>query len=84
MADFNVINTDGDDTAITTDVHGHATMDIPAGSYRVTTDDTHSLPRLTSALVAGWRIFAVAGRIVLRVRAVDTQSVTLLFDTGIK
>jgi hypothetical protein len=81
---IDVITADGHDTAITTDVHGHATLDIPTGSYRITTDDTHSLPRLTSAVVAGRRILAVDGRILLHVRAADTQSITLLFDTGIR
>lgn len=81
---FDLITRDGHDTAITTDVRGHATLDIPAGSYRITTDATHPLPRLTMALVAGRRIPAVDGRIVLHVRAVDTQSVTFIFDTGIR
>lgn len=81
---FDVIAADGHDTAVTTDTRGHATLDIPAGSYRITADDAHPLPRLTGAIVAGRRVLAVDGRIVLHVRALDTQSVTLLFDTGIR
>ena len=74
----------GHRTAIATDARGRAVVDIPAGTYRVTTVHAHPLPRLTAAVVAGTSVPAVNDRVVLRVRAVDTQVVTLIFDTGIR
>jgi hypothetical protein len=81
---FDLITADGHRQAMTTDTRGRAVLDIPAGTYRVTTARAHPLPRLTSAIVAGRSIRAVNGRFVLEVRAVRTQTVTLLFDTGIR
>ncbi len=81
---FDLITADGRRTAIATDARGRAIIDIPAGMYRVTTVRAHPLPRLTAAVVAGRSIRAVDGRVALRVRAVDTQVVELVFDTGIR
>jgi hypothetical protein len=79
-----LITADGHRVAMTTDTRGRAVVDIPAGTYRITTARVHSLPRPSSAVVAGRSVRAVNGRFVLRVRAVRTQTVTLLFDTGIR
>jgi hypothetical protein len=81
---FALITADGHRTAIATDIRGHATLDIPAGAYRLTTVRAHPLPRLTAAVVADRSIRAVNGRVPLQVRAMDTQIVTLVFDTGIR
>jgi hypothetical protein len=81
---FALITADGHRTAIATDARGRTTLDIPAGTYRVTTVNAHPFSRLTAAVVAGRSIRAVNGRVVLHVRAVDTQVVTLVFDTGIR
>jgi hypothetical protein len=81
---FALITADGHRTAIATDTRGRTILDIPAGTYRVTTVQAHPFPRLTSAIVAGRSIRAVNGRIAVKARAVDTQVVTLVFDTGIR
>jgi hypothetical protein len=81
---FDLITADGHRVALTTDTRGHAVLDIPAGTYRLTTAGAHPLPRLSSAIAAGRSIRAVDGRLVLQVRTVRTQTVTLLFDTGIR
>jgi hypothetical protein len=81
---FDLITADGHRFAMTTDTRGRTVLDIPAGTYRLTTARAHPLPRLSSAIVAGGSVPAVNGRLVLQVRAVRTQTVTLLFDTGIR
>lgn len=81
---FALITADGHRTEIATDTRGRAILDIPAGTYRVTTVQAHPLPRLTAAIVAGRSIRAANGRVAVQVRAVDTQVVTLVFDTGIR
>lgn len=81
---FALITADSHHTAIATDVRDRAILDIPAGTYRVTTVKARPLPRLTAAVVAGRSIRAVDGRVALHVRALDTQIVTLVFDTGIR
>lgn len=81
---FALITADGHRTAIATDTRGRTILDIPAGRYRVTTVQAHPFPRLTAAIVAGRTIPAVNGHVAVRVRAVDTQVFTLVFDTGIR
>lgn len=81
---FHLITADGHSMTVTTDTHGRAILDIPAGTYRLTSDRGHPAPRLSAAIVAGRSIRVVNGRVVLHVRAVRTQTVTLLFDTGIR
>jgi len=81
---LDLITADGNRVALTTDARGRAALDIPAGTYRLAAARAHPLPRLSSAIVAGRSIRAVDGRLVLQVRAVRTQTVTLLFDTGIR
>jgi hypothetical protein len=81
---FALITADGHRTAIATDIRGRATLDVPAGPYRVTTVEARPLPRVTAAVVAGRSIRAVNGRVALQVRAVDTQLVMLVFDSGIR
>jgi hypothetical protein len=81
---FDLITADGHRTAITTDTVGRAVLDIPAGTYRITTTGVDVQPRLSSAVVAGGLVRVVNGRLRLHVRAVDTQTVTLFLDTGIR
>ena len=81
---FDLVAADGHRLAMVTDARGRAVLDIPAGTYGLTTVRAHPLPRLSSVIVAGRSARAVDGRFMLQVRAVDTQTVTLLFDTGIR
>jgi hypothetical protein len=81
---FDLITADGHRVAMTTDTRGRAVLDIPAGTYRLTSDRAHPAPRLVGAIVAGRSIRALNGHVVFHVRAVATQTVTLLFDTGIR
>ena len=81
---FDLITGDGHRTAVTTDSRGRAAIDIPAGTYRITTARTHPPLRLTSAIVAGRSVRVLDDRFVLHVRAVNTQTVALFFDTGIR
>ena len=81
---FDLTTADGHQTVMTTDIRGRTLLDIPAGRYQITTARDHPLPRLSSAIVAGRSVRAVNGRFVFRVWAIPTQTVTLLFDTGIR
>jgi hypothetical protein len=81
---FDLVAADGHRQAMVTNARGRAVLDIPAGTYGLTTVRGHPLPRLSSVIVAGRSARAVDGRFMLQVRAVDTQTVTLLFDTGIR
>jgi hypothetical protein len=81
---FDLVAADGHLLAMMTDARGRAVLDIPAGTYGVTTVSAHPLPRLSSVIVAGRSARAVDGRFMLQVRALQPQTVTLLFDTGIR
>ena len=78
---FDLVTGDGHRTAMTTDTHGRAVLDIPAGTYRITADPPL---RLSSAIVAGRSVRVVNDQFVLHVRTVLTQTVALFFDTGIR
>ncbi len=81
---FDLVAAGGHRLAMMTDARGRAVLDIPAGTYRVTTARAHPLPRLSSVIVADQLARAVNGRFMLQVRAVENQTVTLLFDTDIR
>jgi hypothetical protein len=81
---FDLITADGHRTAMSTDPRGRAVIAIPAGTYRITTARAHPPLRLVSAIVAGRSVSVVNDGFVLHVRAARTQTVALLFDTGIR
>jgi hypothetical protein len=81
---FDLITADGHRSRIATDARGWAVVDVPSGTYRIATDRDRLLPRLTGAIEAGKTVDAVHGDVVLLVRTVAAQRVTLVFDTGIR
>jgi hypothetical protein len=81
---FVLVAAGGHRLVMMTNARGRAVLDIPAGTYGVTTVSAHPLPRLSNVIVAGRSARAVDGRSMLQVRAGHPQTVTLLFDTGIR